>query len=359
MTPSQMHIEVRQGLQQVAANKTFKYLAPELDLILNKMQSRLIQMQLTQKVDPRGKPTGGFEVSQLGADIVRPLIVTTLDLVPYIHDVRLYRCYLPPDYAYLLSDWSFTKMICTGDPAPTITPDTLYLTRLRQDRSILPDPGPYYVSSFKTILGGRKVEIPLDLIADNNWTGTVKKEQIYELVQFIAQQGAWYWERFGSNNWPGYYINVGLNSGTQIGAMSIIDGATFQNVITSTIPVTSHKTLLPASKYYDNRLMASDNISGLNSTEFYKSSFYSPISELSQGILYIYRGDNFTVSNVGISYIKKPTPISISLNTKSDIPEEFHYQIVDLAVEYIKGTLENFQGWQQKTADIDKRVTLG
>lgn len=353
-----MHIEVRQALQQVAANKTFKYLPEELDLILNKMQARLIQMQLTQKTDERGKPTGGFEISQLGADIIRPLIVTSLDLVPYIQDARMYKCYLPYDYSYLLSDWSYTKLTCAGDPVPTITPDTLYLTRLRQDLSIL-TAGPYYVTSFKTILGGTKIEIPLDLMADNAWLGTVKKEQIYELVQFIAQRGGWYWERFGGNNWPGYYINVGLTSASQSGAMAIIDGATFQNVITSTVPVTSHRTLKDISKYYDNRLVASDNISGLNSTEFYKSSYYSPISELSAGILYIYRDDNFIVSSVGISYIKKATPISLSLNTKSDIPEEFHYQICDLAVEFIKGTLENFQGWQQKTADNTKRVTLG
>lgn len=356
MTPKQMHIEVQQGLQQVAANKTLKYLPEELDLILNKMQMRVIQSQLTQKTDPRGKPTGGFEVSQIGADMVRPLIVTSFDMVPYIKDDRLYQCYLPSDYAFLLSDWSYTRLICDGDAPAVITPDTLYLTRLRQDASPKLT-SPYYTPPFKTTIGGKTVELPLDLTFINNYTGTVKKEQIDELVSFIALRGGWYWERFGSNVYPGYYINVAMTSANQNG-ISIIDGAAFQNYITSTIPVTSHRTMQGTSKYYDNRLVASDNISGLNSTEYYKSSYYSPISELSAGILYLYRGKNFIVSNVGITYIRKPQPISISLNTKSELPEEFHYQICDLAVEYIKGTLENFPGWQQKVSDNDKRVTI-
>lgn len=357
MTPLQMHIEVRQGLQQVAANKTLKYLPQELDLILNKMMSRFIQMQLTPKKDPRGMPTGGFEVSQIGADIVRPLVVPFYDMVPYIQDDRAYKCYLPPDYAFLLSDYSYTRMIC-GTDKPTITPDTLYLTRLQQNLSIK-SASPYYVTGFKTTIGGRTVEIPADLMADNGWQGLVKKEQIYELVQFIALRGKWYWERFGGNTYPGFYINVDTASASQVGAMSIIDGATAQIVTTSTIPVTSHRTLLEDSKYYDNRLIASDNISGLNSTEYYRSSFYSPISELSQGLLYIYRAKNFTVSKVGISYIRKHEPISISLNTKCELPEEFHSTVCDLAIEYIQGKLGNIQGYQQTKADIDSRVTLG
>lgn len=352
-----MHIEIRQGLQQVAANKTLKYLPEELDLLLNKMQLRLIQMQLTQKKDARGALTGGFEVSQLGADIIRSLIVTSYELIPYIYNARMYQCYLPYDYAFLLSDYSYTRLICAPE-VPVITPDTLYLTRLQQNLSAKAE-SPYYVNGFKTTIGGTTVELPADLMADNGWKGLVKKEQIYEVVPFIALRGKWYWENFGGKSYPGFYINVGSTSQSQVGAMSIIDGATYNNVITSTIAVTSHRTLLGTSKYYDNRLIASDNISGLNSTEYYKSSHYSPISELSQGSLYIYRDTNFIVSGVGISYIRKPQLISLSLNTKSELPEEFHSSLCDLVVEYIKGRLENFQGWQQTKADNDARVTLG
>jgi hypothetical protein len=356
MTPKQMHIEVRQGLQQVASNKTFKFLDEELDLILNKMTNRLIKLQLSQKTDPRGKPTGGFEVSQIGADMIRPLIVSSYSMVPYVKDGRLYQCFLPPDYSFLLSDWSYTKLICDEDPAPVVTTDSLYLTALRQDISTAAA-SPYYVASFKTTLGGRSVEIPADLMADNNWIGLVKKDQVYELTQFIANKGQWYWELFGGQNMPGYYINVSTNSGQTIGAQSTIDGAVNQNIKQQVMTLDSHRTN-ENTKYYDNRLMASDNISGLNSTEFYKSSYYSPISELAQGILYIYRGTNFIVSEVGISYIRKANPISISLNTKCELPEEFHSTVCDLAVEYIKGRLENYQSWQQTTADNDKRVII-
>lgn len=353
MTPEQMHIEVRQGVQQVAANKTYKYLPQELDLILNKMQDRLIKMQLAEKKDDKGKPTGGFEISQLGADIIRPLVVNSTPLVPFIVDAQTYKCFLPYDYSYLLSDWSFTALMC-DDTEPLVTSDTLYLTALRQELSNAATPN--YYNTLVATLGGRTVNLPVDLTFDNAYQGYPEKSQINEITQFIAKRGAWYWERVGNQTFPGFYINLSTDPNSATGALITIDGATSNNVKLAQTVMTSHRTI--TGKYYDNRLTASDNISGMNSTEFYKSSFYSPISELSTGFLYIYRSTNFIVSGVGITYIRKPDPISISLNTKSELPEEFHSTICDLAVEYIQGRLQNVQAWQQTLADNERRVTI-
>lgn len=348
-----MHIEFNQSLQQVAANKTLKYLDPEVDWILNKAMNRFIQMKMKPKVDEKGKPTGGFEVDQLNSDAIRTIIVSSYDLIPYIdQDGRRYRCFLPPDYSYLLSDWSYTNLLCVGDIAQVIN-NTIFITALRQERSILPV-APFY-SNVQVQLGTGLVTIPNDLPYGNKYAGFDTLQDIQFIQKYIALQGKWYWERFDNLYYPSYYINATSSNQTAITPYIKVDGNTTMVTKTSSYNLRSHGG---NGKFYDNRLSATDNISGMNSTAFIKSSYYSPISELSNGILYVYNDTSFTVTSVGISYVRKPQPISLYLNTNCELPEEFHQNICDLAVEYTKGTLGDIPGYQQKKADNDNRVVL-
>lgn len=352
MTDFEMQIDFMQAMQQVAANKTLKYLPEEIDWIFNKMMDRFIKLKLKPKIDEHGQPTGGFEVSQLDADAIRTLIVSSYDLIPYIdQDGRRYKCFLPPDYSYLLSDWSYTTLLC--GTKPSATSETLFVRRLRQDYSGLT--APKYYASIHIQFGDKEVAIPTDLPYGNEYKGYDDKRNISFIRPLISLLGNWYWERFDSFYYPGFYLQTGTSNAVKFNSNIVIDGASFTNAGFDTINVSKH---LGTGKYYDNRLSATDNISGMNSTEFIKSSYYSPISELSNGILYVYNDESFIVSSVGISYIRKPRPISLYLNTDCELPEEFHRTIVDMAVEYAKGTLENIQGYQQKAADNDKRVVI-
>lgn len=352
MVVKEMHIDFEQGTQQVAANKTLKWQPEEIDWILNKQMNRFIQMKLKPKLSERGVPTGGFEVQQLDADAIRTIIVSSYDLVPYIdQDSRRYRCFLPPDYSYLLSDWSYTTLLC-GD-TPKLLTETMYITALRQDRSIAQQPK--YYQNIQVQLGPNVVSIPSDLPYGNSFGGFDAVDDIFTVRPYIQLQGHWYWERFDNLYYPSYYIYPTTNPQGSLSPFVNVDGNITQITKTKTYPVTRHNSI---GTYYDNRLSATDDISGMNSTEFIKSSYYSPISELSNGILYIYNDSSFIVSSVGISYIRKPQPISLYLNTDCELPEEFHRTICDLAIEYAKNTLENPQGTQLKGADIERRVTL-
>lgn len=352
MTNLEMHIEFNRATQQVAANKTLKWLPEEVDWMLNKGLNRFIQSKIRPKLDEKGRPTNGFEVSQIDADAIRSLIVSSRDLVPYVdQDNRRYRCFLPNDYWFLLSDWSYTKLLCNGTK-PTVATDTLYITALRQDQSILQTPKFY--ANIQVQLGGNLVSIPGDLPYLNSYKGYDAIEDISFIIPYIYLKGQWYWEKFDIYNYPGYYISV-TNSPQISNTLVTVDGNTTQIIKTAKYTLNKHTD---AGNYYDDRLTASDNISGLNSTEFLKSSYYSPISELGDGILYVYNNESFIVSNVGISYIRKPQPISLYLNTKCEIPETFHWNIVDLAVEEAKATLENPQGYQLRVSDNDRRVVL-
>ena len=353
MTVQEMHIDFQQGSQQIASNRTLKYQSPEIDWMLNKAMDRFIKLKLKPKVDERGVPTGGFEVSQLDADAIRSIIVSSYDLVPYIdQDNRRYRCFLPYDYSYLLSDWSYTTLLCQGD-VPKVIQEQMNILALRQDNSIAPTPK--YYQSVQVQLGNQTVSIPADLPYGANYTGYEAVENISFIRPYLSFKGQWYWERFDNLYYPKYHIFATTNPQQNLPPYCTVDGNTTAFTKQSGYPVRRHAG---TGKYYDNRLSATDNISGMNSTEYIKSAHYSPISELTNGLLYIYNDDSFIVSSVGISYIRKPQPISLYLNTDCELPEEFHRTIVDLAVEYAKETLQNLPGYQAKAADNDKRVVI-
>ena len=347
-----MHIDVEQQVQQISANRSRAYEPEEIDWVLNKMQTRFIQSKMHRRADG----SGGFELDQLDADSIRTLIVPSYDMVPYIDDDTRYKCLLPPDYSYLLSDWSYTTAQCNYDSggnliAPSVSSQTLYIKALRQDYDNNANP-PFYPTETVT-LGGLTIAIPGALPFGNNYTGYNRLEDVSNLVPFICSKGGYYWQRFENLYYPGYYIAIGT---TDTGSPELtIASSPFSNIQDSTQTYDYHPG---TGKYYDKRLTASNRISGLNSTAFYKSSYYSPVSELGNNILYVYKDSSFTVNKVSISYVRKPLPISISLNTDSDLPEEFHQQICDLSVEYILSTIKDVQGAQLKANDNKTRVVL-
>jgi|SRR6187551_218042 len=348
MTIWEMHLELDQSSQQIASHRTRKYRPEEKDWILNKMYARFIQSRIV----PRKDGSGGFEVNQLQADAIRTLIMhTTLDA--YIDpNSQRYKCILPNDYAYLLSDWSLTYPICNGNEPTVISVSfPLYSLLLKQTTK---DSAPFYETLTSHLV--TDVTIPTDLNYGHQYTGFQRKDDLTFLRQFITSKGGYYWERFDNIYKPGYLLQPQY-SGSAITPTLTIDGSLLTTTTTTNFSFTKHSTVT-GSERKDNRLTATSKIPGLNATEFYKSSHYSPISELENNNLYVYYDSSFTVSQVGISYIRKYPPMSLSLGINCELPEEFHQTICDLATEYMKGRLGDVQGEQLIQNDNENRVIL-
>lgn len=345
MTVYEMHIELEQGLGQVAAARGRKYLPEEKDFYLNKVQNRFIQNCL------KARNNGGFEINQTDVDKIQTLIVSNLSVVPYIVPGKnRYKCYLPYDYQYLLSDYSETLPISPDDMAAA--DGMLYMDAIRQQRSTLTSP-PYYAVTLATIKG-TQVWLPNDLPYGQSYVGFPMKEDIQFISPYIALKGRWYWERAGEYSYPGHYIRLSSTAGSG-DTKVVVDGVESLNIISSTQAVTHHHTV--NGDKVTNRLTASDRVHELG-IPFYRTSVYSPISELSGGLLYVYNDNSFTVTSAGISYIRKPQPISLSLNTGSELPEQFHPVLCDLVIEHLKGKVENQVGMAIAERDIEKRVIL-
>lgn len=359
MTVRDMHIELDQSTQLVAANLTRKWYPEEKDWVLNKIQQRFIRQQLRPKKDTLGNLTGGFELDQIGSDSIRMLVVTNHNLVPYIVDDKRYKCFLPANYSYMLSDNSSTKLICDATVEEPTASHTHYRTALRQEQCPI-DHTSHYVT-MQISLPDQVIDIPTDLPAFNDYVGLANKKDISFLVPWILWKTGWYWERYDELYKPSWYIQV---QNTVPGSAGIIIegvGIGDPGGVAYTAPITSTKTYTyhtAAGSQVNNRLSPTDVVGSLNQSSFFKTAYYSPLSELEGNLLWVYRDNSFIVSAVGISYVRKPQPISLSLNTDCELSEGVHQLICDQAVEYMQARVKDIQGASLSEADLAKRVIL-
>lgn len=355
MNIREMHIELNQSLQKVAANKTRKYLSEELDWVLNKIQNRFIQSKL------KPKKGGAFTVEQIELDAIRPLL-TQKKLPAYIDPnfTNRYEVYLPTDYAYLISDSSYVSDMCGMQSAPVELTKQLFITWLKQVYTTKPS-SPFYETVLLNIDITNTISIPGGLPYTNTYTGFSRKEDISFLTSWIVNQGNTFnsiqcgFERYGKRYKPQHYVLVSQDH--QIQATLEYDGTPVTAVSTETLNVKQHQSLTNEN-ITSNRLETSEIIPQILDVAFYKPSVRSPVSELIGNVLYIYRDDNFTVNSSLITYVRKPQPVSLALGSDCELAPEFHQTICDLAVEYIKNRLENAQGYQIVERDNEQRVIL-
>lgn len=352
MNVREMHIEVEQSTQQVAANRGRKWYPEEIDWVLNKMQERFVASCLR----PRQDGSGGFELDQSKADQIR-MLIRTQDLTPWLDGSYRYKCHLPGDYAHLLADQSDVKNLC-GAAAPTPTDVTLYIARQLQHITAK-ESAPFYETMSLEMPG---IELILaDLLEEETiYTGFPDKKDYNFLVPVFLhygnRQSDLHWEYFDNLYYRNNYITV---TTTEPGATVLsVDEDPYATGSIQTRNVQKH-VVSGIVMRTNNRLCASDIIPSLNQSVNFKSSYYSPISELQGTNLLVHRHDSFIVTGVTITYIRKPRPISLHLSADCELAgEATHKAICDLATEYLKGTTQNAEGRQLKAVDISERVTL-
>lgn len=346
-----MHIEINQSLQKIAANRTLKYLSEEIDWVINKMQERFVQSKLEPK---RG---GGFSIDQMDIDAIRPLLVSRKKIPAFIDTASRYKCFLPPDYAYLISDASYASEICKE--TVKVQNVKFYITWLKQVTTNKPQ-APFY-ETLELKAGADTLTIPSKLPYYHTYTGYKTKEDIMFLIPWITNYFqslgtfATGYETYGDLYKSAHYYFV---SPTAQPVVTLKMDNIANNVTVPEVKEYTQHTSLNTEKRVANRLESSENIDHLSSTAFFKSSFKSPISELSKNILYVYYDSSFIVNSCEITYIRKPRIVSLFLGSDCELAPEFHQTICDLATEYIKGRLENGPGQQLAERDIESRVIL-
>ncbi|RUP42154.1 MAG: hypothetical protein EKK63_02330 [Acinetobacter sp.] len=355
MTALEMHIEVNQSLQKVAANSTKKFLTEEIDWVLNKMQDRFIQQCLRPVEIPGAK--GRFQVvDQLKQDALKPITVTGHRITTYkVVGELLERVVadLPGDYEYLLGDMSHYRLMC-GEAKSFENESTTYAV-LNLSKTTKAS-APFYVTGAITI-GSYTINIPADLGVENQYAGFPLKENVTLLRDFLlhklrAAGAKVYWENFADKHYDNSIICTQTPALTWDSSV-VTSSTTFSHTVQKESPRET-VTLNPV----DNRLLSTYDVFTNLNTPFYKTSYKSPVAELAGQRLYIYEDETFTVRAVTITYIRKPRPISLVLGSNCELSSSFHQTICDLAVEYLKGRMENPQGESLIRQDLETRVII-
>ncbi len=342
MFAREMHIEVSQATQNIAANTRRKMLPDEIDWLLNKNLERFIQSKL------KPKDSGGFQVNQIDADSIRTLYVNSRTIpITDAFDSNLYIATLPGDYSYLLADDSRTLALC-GAARPileTITENVLSLSLYTGKTP------PKYYATIVIVIDALTIRLSDIITAQQiaGYTGVNSKEERFLIRDILL----WhmrntlginvYWENYKSIYKPHSFIFPGVTSGSiTVDSMGSVNGTT---------------TILSYSKYSSvegnwvaNRLTPGDKISTMRTTAFVKSSNLSPISELSNNEVIVYGDTGFIVTGVNVSYVRKPRRISLLLSQDCDLPDEFHQAVCDLTVEYFKAMTAD-PNWEVKLKD--------
>lgn len=351
MNALEMHIEVNQSVQKVAANRNRKIFPDEIDWVLNKQVHRFIQ----DRIKPR-RDSDGFEIDQLGIDAMRNIIVSMKECTAYVDSPTRFKVPLPADYKYMLSDASYAVNLCNS-PALNPIPVTLPISTLKQVYST--KGAPLYYESMSLAFNGNGYAFPAQLPLSHKYTGYQSKQDVVFLVANILDRYRklgfnLYWEQYGKMYLPNTYILVGAVGQTLALPSMVIDGA----AVTQRTTTSENLLVAPGTTdvLVDNRLSRSDRIHALMSTAYFKPNVLSPISELDGSYLYVYTDKTFIVNKVSLTYVRKVRPISLALGSDCELTEEFHQTICDRASEYILGRLQT--GTESIIKDNEQRVIL-
>ena len=353
-----MHIEINQNLQQVASNRTRKFLPQEIDWAINKNINRYIQFLI-------GKSRLGFEDTQINIDSIRPLIVPNINIPLYKYELKpigtninKYYTVLPPDYSYLISDSTYVIDKCKY----TIIDSEQTYTEVYILQPLSAKTTPPYYQTLSITINGIVFNIPQDLPLDNMYKGYDNKYDISFLtdliLKFFKSQGVnLYWERYGEVFKPNSYIVI-TDEYISSNYNMIIDGINQKNVTT----LTKKRVQSIANNYTNylstNLLTKSSDIVFALTTAYYKPSIINPVSQLTNQILFVYSDNTFAPSVVNISYIRRPAVVSLAQSVDCDLAPEFHYTILDKTAEYLRGSLQDPQGFQLSGADINQSVVI-
>ena len=337
MNIQEMHIEIRQGTQNIAANTRRKLQDEEIDWLLNKIEQRFIQ----SKIKPKKDGSGGFEIDQLDTDAIRPLLATKEILATV--DNGDYKAHLPGNYSYLISDDSYVNKLCGTTVQASISVENIL---------ILPFPyssrtTPKYYSTIAMLVGNVDINLTaLCLEQGITYTGFNSKEEKYVLISYIqwrlSQMGVdAYWEFYKGYYKPNSFLFPNYTEGSLV-----VDSTT----VTGTMITINNISKLADGRWRANRLTPGNKISTMMDTGFVTSGPESPISYLSGNYLTIKGNTSFTVSRVRIDYVRKSRRMCLSLGESCELPEEFHQSICDLVVEYYKAMVED-PAWEIKMKD--------
>tara|TARA_R110000765_G_scaffold422681_1_gene530638 strand:+ start:383 stop:1546 length:1164 start_codon:yes stop_codon:yes gene_type:complete len=382
MNVTQMHIAIRQGVDKINSLQADMLLPQEIDIELNKSQSRFINT----KYGHNNIYQKGFEESQKRIDDLRSLVkeytAPTTYKEQYNNSYWIDQFQLPLDYLYLVNQRS---EVAIDKCAPLSYTYSNY------------NPVAYMIIPFSNFHNGTSFITGLTLMADPSNLGAGNSPMLTlafgaytypadltALQTDIQLAGNWspgfdfYWESYGNITAPNSFIVI-VDTATLTyynWDSSITNAVSLTNLITTAVGQFSTSTgptdpinTLAYADYTDsalgnkriagvgsttefgvNKFIQQDDIHALLEDPFNTTKYTSPLTTIRGRYIDIYTSAIFIIDKVKITYIRKPKQISLSLGISCELPDHTHQEIVDRTVNSI---LEGISDPRYKTQSIE------
>tara|TARA_R100000995_G_scaffold84563_1_gene63640 strand:+ start:954 stop:2081 length:1128 start_codon:yes stop_codon:yes gene_type:complete len=370
MNVQEMHLAIQQGVDKINSLQADLLLSQEIDIELNKSMMRFINT----KYGRNNKYRKGFEESQKRIDDLRSLVreyeAPTLFKEELGAKFSIDTFTLPPDYLYLVNTLARVHRndACTkidyflNEPIPllffTISLDTFVCN----NNSSIADSIIMYEDASDLTQGSAIVwqnnnsyQFPQDInsvrgdILDNPGTG------------FTI-----YWEQFGELNYQGQFIVVpdpnvfpwlewDASVGTVTTIVNVESGGTHlqsRDPYYSAANLKEKRVLTeePVEVTVSSKFVQQDDIFTLLTDPFNTTKHTGPIYTIRGNTIDVYTSDIFIIDALKITYIRKPSKISLSLGISCELPEHCHQEIVDMTVSSI---LEGISDPRYQTHQIE------
>lgn len=322
------HVYIMQELQRQGAFKKDKQYSQSIDLALNTEYSRFIRSRL------KSNPTSDrFEVDEPSRCDIQGLIHLNRELTVF-QKGNYYISQLPADFGYLLNDSSVVLEDCYKSFTGATENKPERITIIPFENSILTS-STYY----KKIIVGDGITS-----SEFNNGGLETKDDKYYLVDkiislFKENNIIVYWEKYKDY----YYSDTFLIPSFDL---SKIYSLTIDNkvIVSKKIDANTIKIkddLENTSNIISNRNSKNDFISNLLQSNYSTSVPDSPISTIFNNQIQVYGTKRFLITKIFIDYVRLPLPLNLHLNQGFETHATTHDRICDLAVERIKGRIED------------------
>lgn len=353
MTAQEMLIEVNTSLQAIGASRTRKFYPEEIEWYLNKMINRFVQGSIRRKETSSsgaGYATKDvditvFEVDELYRDAIRNLIMEQYLPSNYATSGLSAVAYLPPDYNYLTDIGACTQ-------ACSLFNSSLLSTKVYQvigvpfpTNSVASDH--HYFSNLSITLNGTGIY---------SRTGYYSYDSAFQVIEEICNYTNIVQNMAGPYKKMGYLLLLvpKPDSGNAQFIINYDTTASAPITLTSAVlnTITANETGVAPSPANSPVRSIRDTVNyNSNITPYYKSSPNSITTSMRGMVISINTAVNFIVNGIWISYIRKPSRISVSLNNSSDIDPDYHNQICDMTVQHIRERIGDPK-WQTGNVDM-------
>ena len=349
-----MHLAVQQGVDKINSLQADMLLPEEIDLELNKAQSKFINL----KYGINNKYQVGFEGSQKRIDDLRVLVSEYEDITTYkenlLKNIHIDSFRIPDDYMYTIN--SLARVYTDNcDPLSwSISyPSDFYYFRISMN-GFIADESTQIIEQLRIIEDPANPTAPTTTIL---WANTnshtyptgmpaAQSEILASSVAGITM----HWESVGHLNFPDEIICI-IDPTLQpaiIAAFSTagiigIDAAgahVSNSPLVKTNIAFSEKRVPDASgsltlESYPLKFTQQDDIFSMLDDPFNTTKYTRPLYTVRQDVLDVYTNDIFIIDSVKLTYLRNPRQISLSLLFSCELPDHTHREIVDMTVSSI------------------------